>query len=56
MVVTVNAINLQNIAKMDVELQSDMFRGVDEKHRNATIKLKTVQLANDDLEKYFRLV
>lgn len=36
------------------ELLSDMYRGAEEKYRNKMIDLRTTELANGDLEKYYR--
>ncbi|WAQ99404.1 RAD50-like protein, partial [Mya arenaria] len=36
------------------ELQSDMYRGAVEKYRNKMIDLRTTELANTDLEKYYK--
>ncbi|XP_060561864.1 DNA repair protein RAD50-like isoform X2 [Ruditapes philippinarum] len=35
------------------ELQTDMYKGAEEKYRNKMIDLRTTELANGDLEKYY---
>ncbi|XP_070557933.1 DNA repair protein RAD50.L-like [Ptychodera flava] len=36
------------------ELQTDMYRDAEEKHRDKMIKLRTTELANSDLDKYYK--
>ncbi|XP_053392255.1 DNA repair protein RAD50-like isoform X2 [Mercenaria mercenaria] len=36
------------------ELQTDMYKGADEKYRNKMIDKRTTELANGDLEKYYK--
>eukprot|EP00794_Sanderia_malayensis_P016217 gene16217-17850_t len=40
--------------RMQRELRSDMFAGADDKHRKKVIELKTTELANKDLDTYYK--
>ncbi|KAL9988028.1 hypothetical protein ACROYT_G002425 [Oculina patagonica] len=44
----------EDVRRCKRELQSSLYREADEKHRQKVIALKTTEMANSDLEKYYK--
>ncbi|XP_028394772.1 DNA repair protein RAD50-like [Dendronephthya gigantea] len=44
----------REITRFQKELQDPMFKDADSKHRNKLIEIKTTEMANDDLDKYYK--
>lgn len=43
-----------DVRRFQRELRSDMYRNADEKHRQQVIAMKTTEMANADLDKYYK--